>query len=293
MRIVFIGTVIFSELMLEKLIELKANVVGVLTKEESIINADFRDLSKSVLVKNIECGYFRNINQLETKAWIERRRPDVIFCFGLSQIIGKEILEIAPMGVVGYHPALLPENRGRHPLIWAIVLGLEQTGSTFFFMDEGADTGDLLSQEVVVISEGMNSQNLYDQITISSINQIEKFLPELQRGTYTKVAQDHTKANSWRKRSKNDGLLDFRMSASKIRQLILALSKPHNGAHLVYNGNDVNVWESKEIKSFRVNDEPGKVLKSDRESIIIKCGENAIELLNHEFRSLPEIGEYL
>jgi methionyl-tRNA formyltransferase len=197
------------------------------------------------------------------------------------------------MGVVGYHPALLPENRGRHPLIWAIVLGLKQTGSTFFFMDEGADTGDLLSQEVVEISEGMNSQKLYDQITITSITQIEKFLPELQSSTYTKIAQDHTKANSWRKRSKTDGILDFRISASKIHQLILALSKPYIGAHLVYKLNDVKVWESKEIKKSKINDEPGKVLKSDRESIIIKCGENAIELLRHEFKSLPEIGEYL
>lgn len=48
--------------------------------------------------------------------------------------------------MVVYHPAKLPENRERCPLIWAISLGLEKSASTFFFMDKSADTGDILSQ---------------------------------------------------------------------------------------------------------------------------------------------------
>ena len=51
------------------------------------------------------------------------------------------------MGILGYHPSLLPFNRGRHPIIWALALGLKETGSTFFFMDENADTGDIVSQK--------------------------------------------------------------------------------------------------------------------------------------------------
>ena len=79
-------------------------------------------------------------------------KPDIIFCFGWSSLIKSEVLNLTKLGVVGYHPAMLPNNRGRHPLIWAKILGLTQTGSTYFFMDEGADTGDILDQSSFEIS---------------------------------------------------------------------------------------------------------------------------------------------
>ena len=50
------------------------------------------------------------------------------------------------MGVVGYHPAKLPQNRGRHPIIWSLALGLKHSASTFFFIQNGVDNGDIISQ---------------------------------------------------------------------------------------------------------------------------------------------------
>ena len=71
---------------------------------------------------------------------------------GWSRIIGKELLAVPPKGIVGYHPAALPANRGRHPIIWALALGLKETASTFFFMDNGADSGPIISQKSLIIS---------------------------------------------------------------------------------------------------------------------------------------------
>jgi len=293
MRIVFIGTVIFSELMLEQLIQMQTNVVGVLTRSESKVNSDFRDLKPLASSKEIDCKHFTKINDEEILSWIKGKRPDVIFCFGLSQIIRKPILEIAPLGVVGYHPTLLPQNRGRHPLIWAIALGLRETGSTFFFMDEGADSGDILSQEVVQIKEGMNSQSLYDKIVRTSLEQVKNFVTELQSNTFKRIKQDQSKANSWRKRSRKDGIIDFRMDATNINQLILALSKPYVGASIEHDGNEVKVWESKVVIQNSPNIEAGKVIELNDNAIVVKCGRNAIALLHHEFNVIPKIGEYL
>jgi len=69
------------------------------------------------------------------------------------------------MGVVGFHPAALPANRGRHPLVWVLVLGLREAASTFFWMGEGVDTGDLLSQAKVPIYESEDAANLYERVT--------------------------------------------------------------------------------------------------------------------------------
>lgn len=146
MRIIFIGTVEFSLRALEKLINIKADVVGVCTKKVSNFNSDFADLSKLCESNSVPYIYVDDINSKETRNWIQNLEPDIVFCFGWSSLIKKELLKVAPMGVIGYHPTALPQNRGRHPLIWAIVLGLEKSASTFFFMKEGADDGDILSQ---------------------------------------------------------------------------------------------------------------------------------------------------
>ena len=151
MRIVYVGSVIFSAKALEKLISIEAEIVGVVTKNESTFNSDFFDLSSISKVNEIPYHYTSNINSAETVNWIRQFNPDIIFCFGWSNLIKKEVLEISPLGVIGFHPTLLPYNKGRHPLIWAKVLGLQKSGTTFFFMDEGADTGDILSQEVFEI----------------------------------------------------------------------------------------------------------------------------------------------
>lgn len=146
MRILFIGCVLSSEVLLTKLINMKCEIVGVITKKKSSFNNDFRDLGKICKINNIDFIYTDNINDGCSKEYINMKAPDVIYCFGWSQIIGEEVLMIPEKGVIGFHPTQLPNNRGRHPIIWALVLGLEKTASTFFFMDQGADTGDILSQ---------------------------------------------------------------------------------------------------------------------------------------------------
>ena len=81
--------------------------------------------------------YVDDVNSKDNYNWIKSLNPDIIFCFGWSNLLKKDILTLAPMGVLGFHPSKLPQNRGRHPLIWALALGLKKSASTFFFMDEG------------------------------------------------------------------------------------------------------------------------------------------------------------
>ena len=195
MRIVFIGSVLFSAAALEQLLDMNADVVGVCTLSKSSFNADHFDLSEIANQAYIPVKYTPNINDIESVDWIRSLRPDVIFCFGWSYLIKHQLLSIPPLGIIGYHPAFLPANRGRHPLIWAIALGLTETASTFFFMDEGADSGDILSQHSVPISPDDNASSLYQSFTNVALAQIRSFLPQLITNQYSRLPQDHSKAN--------------------------------------------------------------------------------------------------
>ncbi len=293
MRILFIGTVEFSLQALNKLIDINANIVGVCTKENSNFNSDFANLVPSCKNNNIAYKQIDDINSQDNIKWIDSLQPDIIFCFGWSSLIKKELLNLAPMGVIGYHPSFLPQNRGRHPLIWALVLGLKESASTFFFMEEGADDGDILSQKKFDILYEDDAKILYDKVINLALKQIETFTPQLQEKNYKRVKQNHNLSNTWRKRGKIDGIIDFRMNSNAIYNLARGLTKPYVGANIIYNGEDVIIWKVKEVKYDKDNIEYGKILDIVDNTILVKSYNGAILILEHEFNDLPKIGEYL
>jgi len=293
MKILFIGTVEFSLKALEKLIDIESDIVGVCTKKVSNFNSDFVDLTKICELSNIPCMYVDDINSKENMSWIKDLEPDIIFCFGWSSLIKKELLNLASMGVVGYHPASLPQNRGRHPLIWAIALGLKKSASTFFFMEEGADDGDILSQVEFDILYEDDASTIYKKVIEIGIKQIEDFVPLLKNKEYEKVKQNHSLSNIWRKRGKKDGVIDFRMNSNSIYNLVRALTKPYVGAHIEYNGKDISIWKVEEVELCKKNIEFGKVLESENNTIVVKTYDSAIKIIEHEFKILPKVGEYL
>lgn len=293
MRIVLIGTVLFSEKALNKLIDIGANIVGVGTKKQSKFNNDFADLAPLSEKNNIPYRYINDINSVESINWIRSLAPDIIFCFGWSSLIGKELLQLPDLGVIGFHPAKLPENRGRHPIIWAIALGLKKSASTFFIMQEGADNGDILSQVDFDILDEDDAQSIYNKVINIALEQIEIFIPRLEKFEFDRVQQNQDLASSWRKREKRDGLIDFRMTSAAIHNLIRALTAPYIGAHLEYQGKEIIVWKAEVALCSINNIEPGKVLEIYGNMIVVKTYDSAIKLIEHEFTRLPICGDYL
>jgi len=293
MKILFIGTVEFSKIALKKLIELNAQIVGVCTKEKSEFNSDFADLIPLCEKNKIPYKFTDNVNSKDNCDWIKSFNPDIIFCFGWSNLLKKNILTLAPMGVLGFHPSELPKNRGRHPLTWALVLGLKKSASTFFFMNEGIDSGEILSQKKFDILENDDAQTLYDKFANIALLQIEEFLPQLEKKTYQTIKQNDKASNTWRKRVKIDGQINFRMSSQAIYNLVRALSKPYVGANINYKEKEIIVWKVEIIDYKQDNIESGKVLDVNKDKILVKTYDGAIEITHHEFKKLPNIGEYL
>lgn len=293
MRILFIGTVQFSKKALQKLIELNAKVVGVCTKEKSDFNSDFADLRPLCKKKKIPIKFVNDINSKENFNWIKSLNPDIIFCFGWSSLLKKKILTLPPKGVLGFHPSKLPQNRGRHPLIWALALGLKKSASTFFFMDKGADSGEVLSQKDFKILDSDDAKSLYNKFVRIALLQIEDFLPLLQKKKYRTIKQNHKLSNIWRKRNNIDGQIDFRMTSRAIYNLVRALTRPYIGAHIKYNGKEIIVWKVEIINNKQNNIESGKVLDIKRDKIFVKTYDGTVKITHHEFKKLPKIGEYL
>jgi len=293
MRILFVGAVQLSYHTLTTVLEARGNVVGCITQPDAGINSDYMDISSICELKGIPLFKTKDVNCTDTLDWARNMKPDIVFCFGWSRLLKKDFLMLPPLGVIGYHPAELPKNRGRQPLIWALALGLDRTASTFFFMDEGTDSGDILSQESVEIFETDTARDLYERIVITAQRQIMDFLPKLEFNTYTRVPQNHAQANYWRKRYSADGRIDFRMANRSMYNLVRALTHPYVGAHLVCKNKEVRIWRAEVVDCNLYNIEPGKILSQKEGGIIVKCGIGAIWLDCAEFDSMPGVGDYL
>tara|TARA_A100001011_G_scaffold16199_2_gene16822 strand:- start:18680 stop:19564 length:885 start_codon:yes stop_codon:yes gene_type:complete len=292
MKVFFIGSVRFSEKILKTLIDLNAEIVGISSIKNSKLNSDFTNLGNIALKNKIPINFDDNINSKKSLKFIRSKNPDVIFCMGLSKLIKRELLEIPKVGVVGYHPSLLPRNRGRHPLIWALVLGLRQTGSTFFFMDEGADSGPIISQEKVQIKKSDTANSLYKKIEITASKQLKKFFPILKNNKLKPLKQNNKSASYWRKRSNKDGMINWNMSSEVIYNLVRALSKPYPGATFIYKDRLIKLWKCKIISYKNCNIEPGKVLNTKNNQILVKTSNGAISLLEIEPKINFSVGEY-
>lgn len=278
MNIIFIGAVKFSLYCLEHTLLCKGNVVGVITPR-SFTASDSADIGIIARSRGIPVHSCDNVNSQKTIAFIRSLKPDIIFCFGWSRLLEEPLLSIPTLGVVGSHPSLLPANRGRHPIIWALALGLTETGLTFFMIDQGVDSGHILSQRKITISKEDDAASLYAKIEASASEQISEFLPCLKKRQFTVIPQDYSKANYWRKRSEADGKIDWRMNPDAVVNLVRALATPYPGAHFFFNEQRFLVWRAK-IYNGRIpaNLEPGRVLSFKDGVAVVRTNGGAVKL---------------
>jgi methionyl-tRNA formyltransferase len=281
MRIAFLGAVEFSHSCLQEVLRQGGNVVVVLSLDpaKAARHSDYVDLAPLAQAHGIPVIRVNNINDPETLTALRAVAPDVIFVFGWSQIVGPEFRSIAPC--IGTHPALLPRNRGRHPIVWALVNDLRESGLTFFYIDEGVDSGDVLWQRPFAISDEDDAGTLLHRIAALAQEGIREFLPQLMRGEAPRVPQDHAAANYWRKRGPADGEIPWEGPARSCFNLIRALTHPYPGAHTGLEGEKVIVWRSR-LTGERSAAEPGTIVEKTTTGSLVATGDELLEILQSE-----------
>ncbi len=150
---------------------------------------------------HIDLVKIRHINDEDAIKAIKDRGIDWLFIIGWSQIAGAEVLDAPNRGVLGIHPTLLPEGRGRAPIPNAILKGLTQTGVTLFKLDAGVDTGEILAQEILPIANDETATILYKRVNEAHKTIIHTVWPALVNDTLELRKQDESKATIWEGRT--------------------------------------------------------------------------------------------
>jgi methionyl-tRNA formyltransferase len=184
----------------------------------------------------------RHINDAEAVDAIRSNQIDWLFIIGWSQIAGQMVLDAPARGVLGMHPTLLPQGRGRAPIPWAILKGLRETGVTLFRLDAGVDTGDIVGQVAMPISETETATSLYARIADAHRTLLRRSLPALSSDDVQMTRQNESEATFWPQRRPEDGRITPHMTVEQADRLVRATTRPYPGAFWVEDGRSIRIW---------------------------------------------------
>lgn len=281
MRYIFVGAVEGSYHALEEMLTQGGNVVGIFTlaPEYASRHSDFADLRPLAQQYRVPLWGINNINDPEAVAQMQALEPDYILVIGWSQIVKRTVLELPARACIGFHPALLPQNRGRAVLPWTILQGLRHSGATLFYLDEGVDSGDILIQKTFTVEPGETARTLYNKVTATLREMIREALPFLENGNPPRYPQDHSRATYCARRTPADGLIDWQQPAEQIWTLIRAVGEPYPGAFTFHRGRKVTVWEAAFVGSAPYCGLPGQIQAISHDGALIQCGDGKHILL--------------
>jgi methionyl-tRNA formyltransferase len=197
-------------------------------------------------------------------AELQALAPTSIVVVAYGQILRRQVLDIPERGVLNVHPSLLPRWRGASPIPASILAGDNETGVTIMLMDEGMDSGPILSQKTLAIDDEDTTASLTETLANEGAALLSETLPRWLAGEIARVPQDSTQATVCPLIRKEDGAIDWTLPATEIWRRIRAYN-PWPGAYTYLNDDLFHIWRAWPHGAGR-DVEPGTVLLLDNET---------------------------
>lgn len=174
---------------------------------------------------------------------VNRAGGQVIIVAAYGLLLPGELLSAAAYGVLNIHPSLLPEYRGPSPVVTALLDGVGVTGVSVMELDEGLDTGPIVSQKEVRIEKDESVENLEKRLFSIGAKVLLDILPAWASGEISSRKQDEYKATYTKRFNKGDGLLDCNRKTQAIINQIRAFT-PWPSSYVVWNGKTLKILEA-------------------------------------------------
>ena len=207
---------------------------------------------------------------------LRNEQADFFVVADYGKILPNEILSIPKVFAVCVHPSLLPFYRGAAPIDRTLMDGKEITGVTIFKINERVDAGDILMQKEVKIAASDDIFSLMPKLAQAGAKMLIQELQKVLRNEHSFNIQDESRATYAPKLRKEDGLINWDLSALQIRNIVRAtLGWP--SAYTYYKGKMVKILEVKAIDEG-IDSKPATVVKVDKEGIYVACGQGLLKI---------------
>jgi methionyl-tRNA formyltransferase len=213
----------------------------------------------------------------EAQEALRQLAPELQVVVAFGQILPRAVIDIAPRGTVNVHASLLPRLRGAAPIQWAIANGDSETGVTTMQIDEGLDTGPLLLSRALAIGPEETAAELEPRLAQLGGELLVETLAGLESGKVAPVPQDAARATHAPLLRKEDGRVDFTLSAHAIACRARGFH-PWPGAYTSHEGRLLKLLRVREVEGDS-RAEAGHVVELSSKGITVACGPGSLLLL--------------
>ncbi len=278
MKLIFCGTPQFAVPTLERLIAEKFEIELVLTNPDEPAGRGYALQASPVKQVAERAGLPlyqpAKLKDPDVRAYLQRFRPDAAVVVAYGHIIPPWMIELPRLGCINLHASLLPRYRGAAPIAWAIVRGETKTGVTTMKIDAGLDTGDMLLVRETPIGEEDTTESLSARLSEVGAELMVETLRGLERGTLQARPQDSAQATLAPLLHKEDGRLDWTLSAAEIARRVRGL-RPWPGASTSFRGKRLHLWAAAPAPTSRAALPAGTLLAVEGK-LLIACGGNTL-----------------
>ncbi len=256
----------------------KKNVVCVVSKKSFVAK-----LKEKISKKRSHFYSPESINSNESIKKLKSFDADVFIIAGFSQILKKRVIDIPRYGCINLHAGPLPKYRGGSPLNWQIINGEKQIGLSVILLDEGIDTGPILSDKQFKICETDNIETVHIKANKLFPVMVNEAIRKLTKGN-NGIKQNEKLAQYWHQRNDDDGKINFSLKkANEVELFVRALGKPYPGAWCLCEESILRIF-SCERTLTKFKGSPGKVIYIQGMGPIVICLDEGILLKHFEIK---------
>ncbi len=283
-RIVFMGTPDFAVATLKALLEADANVVGVITAPDRKAGRGMKMQPSAVKKFAVENGLkVLQPTNLKSEEFLEELRSleatlQIVVAF---RMLPEVVWNMPKHGTFNLHASLLPQYRGAAPINWAIINGEKESGVTTFFLQHQIDTGDVILQEKVLISDGMTAGELHDELMEVGSKLVVKTLEAVESGNCPSTPQENSsELKEAPKIFKETCQIDWDRPVDQVYNLIRGLSPYPAAFTTVSNGTDelgLKIFQAR--KTNKEESAKTGILSVEDGKLFVSCADGWLEIL--------------
>lgn len=276
MRIGYFGDGLWASGALERILALPRLRVVFVVARPSAPDPELRQWAERIGVPFLVP---RDVNAPDFLGTVKRFSPDLNVSMSFDQILGRTILELAPLGFINCHAGALPFYRGRNVLNWALINGEESFGVTVHHVDEGIDTGDVIAQRQVLIAPDDDYSTLLRKAAAVCSELLPETLRAIESGAASRTPQTdiHPVGSYFSRRVEGDEEIDWGLPTRQVRDFVRALVPPAPGARTDRAGRRLAVLKTELITGAPPYIEvPGRILGCTPAGVVVKTGDTSL-----------------
>ena len=297
LKIIFIGTPRFGAIVLEELTKsfppcLVITHVDKKFGREQILKSP----EVKIAAENLCLPVLQTENIKSNVEDIRKLKPDLIVVAAFDQIIPKSILDIPKSGSLNVHPSLLPKYRGPSPIQFAVLSGDTKTGVTIMKMNEKMDQGEIVSKKEIEIDDKDSYIGLLPRLAELGGLLLIQTIPLFIEGKIKLIPQNEKEATYTKILKKEDGHIDFNLSALEIERMVRAFN-PFPSSHCFLDSKTLKIFKASVLKQNEAGPFGviGKTFLATNNEIAVQTGKDflVIQELQIEGKKRMKTEEFL